>query len=83
MLFQSFDFLLFFPLVAGIYFLLPVKFRWIWILLASYGFYMFWNPWYILLLIGSTLTDYIAALAIANTISLSRKKQWLALSLWG
>ena len=81
MLFQSFDFLLFFPLVTGIYFLLPVKFRWIWILLASYGFYMFWNPWYILLLIGSTLTDYIAALAIANTTSLSRKKQWLALSL--
>jgi len=81
MLFQSFDFLLYFPLVAGIYFLLPVKFRWIWVLLASYGFYMFWNPWYILLLIGSTLTDYAAALAIARARSSSRKKQWLALSL--
>ncbi len=81
MLFQSFDFLLFFPLIVGLYFLLPVKYRWVLILIASYLFYMFWNPWYALLLAGSTLTDYFAALIISRTLSQRIKKYCLVLSL--
>ncbi|MGH1434237.1 MAG: MBOAT family O-acyltransferase [Lewinella sp.] len=81
MLFQSFDFLLFFPLFTVLYFLLPVRHRWWWVLLTSYAFYAFWNPWYLLLLFASTLTDFYAALAIAATADRSKKKRWLAFSL--
>lgn len=81
MLFQSFDFLVLFPLVAVLYFILPVRQRWWWVLLVSYGFYVFWNPWYLLLLIGSTLTDFYTALQIERAKNQQKKKYWLAFSL--
>ena len=49
MLFNSIDFLIFFPIVTLLYFLIPYRFRYIWLLLASYYFYMAWNPVYALL----------------------------------
>ena len=36
MLFNSLDFLIFFPLVTLAYFLLPHRVRWVWLLAASY-----------------------------------------------
>ena len=39
MLFNSIDFLLFFPVVTVFHFLLPHRVRWIWLLIASYFFY--------------------------------------------
>ena len=68
MLFNSAAFLLFFPVVLCIYFLLPGKTpRNIWLLLASYFFYMSWNPMYGLLLLGVTLVTYIGGLMIERT----------------
>lgn len=61
MLFNSIDYLIFFPIVFLVYYALPKKIRYIWLLAASYCFYMRWNPWYILLLIGCTVITYIAA----------------------
>ena len=61
MLFNSADFLIFFPIVVVIYFLIPEKFRYIWLLAASYYFYMQWNPAYGLLLLSSTLITYFGA----------------------
>ncbi|WP_020539509.1 MBOAT family O-acyltransferase [Lewinella cohaerens] len=81
MLFQSFDFLVLFPIVVGIYFLLPKDRRWIWVLLSSYGFYLFWNPWYIVLLWVSTLTDYLVSHKIHQTVDLFRRKIWLGVSI--
>jgi alginate O-acetyltransferase complex protein AlgI len=81
MLFQSFDFLLFFPLVILVYFLLPVRQRWWWVLLASYFFYGFWNPFYLLLLWASTATDFFAAKAIEKAEKPQQKKLWLGVSL--
>ena len=81
MLFQSLDFLLLFPLVVLVYFLLPVRLRWLWVLLSSYGFYLFWNPWYILLLWVSTLTDYLVAQRIFQAKEQRRKKAWLYVSI--
>ena len=55
MLFNSFQFLLFFPAVCILYFLLPeLKLRNIFLLLASYYFYMNWKPIYAVLILGST-----------------------------
>lgn len=64
MVFTSLEFLVFFPIVVGIYFLLPNRFRWFHLVLASYYFYMAWKPVYALLLLFSTLSFYIAALGL-------------------
>jgi len=64
MVFTSYEFLIFFPIVIGIYFLLPNRFRWLLLVLASYYFYMAWKPVYALLLFFSTLTFYLAALGV-------------------
>jgi D-alanyl-lipoteichoic acid acyltransferase DltB (MBOAT superfamily) len=64
-LFNSFAFLLFFPVVCIIYYALPkVRLRNLFLLVASYYFYMNWEPTYALLLLFSTLTTYASALAI-------------------
>ena len=40
MLFNSIDFLIFFPIVTAIYLILPKKVKYIWLLIASFYFYM-------------------------------------------
>lgn len=64
MLFNSFQFICFFPIVAVICFLLRGKARTVWLLAASYFFYMCWNPGYVLLLLLSTTETYFAGLLI-------------------
>ena len=64
MLFNSLHFLLFFPLVVLIYFVLPRKIRWIWLLVSSYYYYMSWNAKYTILLAGSTLITWLSGLLI-------------------
>ncbi len=64
MVFNSIHFLVFFPIVLIMYFLMPHKYRYIWILLSSYYFYMSWNIKYALLLLLSTGITYITGLGI-------------------
>ena len=65
MLFNSLHFLFFFPVVCTIYFILPsLKARNLFLLGASYYFYMNWEPVYALLLLSSTTITYLAALGI-------------------
>lgn len=64
MLFNSYSFLLFFPLAAIIYFLIPRKIQHIWLLAASYFFYMCWDARYVFLLLFSTIITYISGLLI-------------------
>ena len=70
MLFNSMSFLIFFPAVLAVYFLLPASLwqggaRRYWLLVASYYFYMSWNPRYALLMAFSTLVTYVSGLALA------------------
>ena len=60
MLFNSIDFLVFFPLVVLVYFVIPRKARYLWLLVASYYFYMCWNPQYALLMGTSTVITYLS-----------------------
>lgn len=60
MLFNSAQFLVFFPICVFVYFLLPQKIRTLWLLLCSYYFYMCWNPLYVLLLLFSTCSTWLA-----------------------
>lgn len=76
MLFNSYEFLIFFPIVTLIYFLIPHKARYIWLLIASYFFYMCWNAKYALILLFSTIVTYVAGLLIskANKIKDDKKR---------
>ncbi|MCI8303919.1 MAG: MBOAT family protein [Lawsonibacter sp.] len=79
MLFNSIDFLLFFPLVTAIYFLLPHQIRWVWLLIASYYFYMCWNAKYALLIALSTLITYLSGLLIRRAEAIpgeARRLRW-------
>lgn len=60
MLFNSIHFLVFFPAVTMAYFLIPPKRRYIWLLMASYYFYMCWNAKYALLLLFSTGATFLS-----------------------
>lgn len=66
MLFNSFEFALFFPVVTALYFLLPHRFRWALLLAASCLFYMAFIPAYILILILTIVVDYFAAIWIED-----------------
>lgn len=84
MLFNSVAFLLFFPIVCVLYFAIPFKQirarNWL-LLIASYYFYMNWEPAYALLLLTSTFVTYIAALGIGHFEDARKKKACLIGSL--
>lgn len=73
MLFNSFQFVIFFPLVTLIYFVLPHRYRWIHLLLASCVFYMAFIPIYILILLFTIFIDYFAGILIDKSLGLKRK----------
>lgn len=73
MLFNSIDYLIFFPLVVLIYYVVPRKCRYIWLLLASYYFYMCWSPKYAILIAISTVITYLSGLGIEKTRTLDGK----------
>lgn len=77
MLFNSAEFLIFFPIVVLCYYLIPHKLRYIWIFITSYFFYMCWNPVYSLLLLGTTALTYLAAIGLEKK---SRSKLILTLT---
>ena len=64
MLFNSIQFLIFFPLIVAAFFAIPQRFRWLLLLLGSYYFYMCWKPEYIILILISTIIDYYAGLGM-------------------
>jgi alginate O-acetyltransferase complex protein AlgI len=80
MLFNSLEFLVFFPIVTALYFLLSYKFRWLLLLIASCVFYMFFIPQYILILLVTILIDYIAAIKIEK-VEARWKKRYLIISI--
>jgi len=81
MLFNSLDFVLFFPLVVVLYFSTPFRFRWGLLLAASYYFYACWKLEYTLLLALTTYIDYRVALAMAAAESPLARRRWLYVSL--
>lgn len=66
MLFNSYNFLIFFPIVVILYYLIPLKFRYIWLLISSYYFYMCWNAKYAVLLFVSTAITYFSGIVISK-----------------
>jgi alginate O-acetyltransferase complex protein AlgI len=87
MVFNSFAFLAFFCLVVAVLWILPRRFRNLFLLIASYAFYAIWD-WRLLLLIStSIIIDFVAASHIEkpetadDTLSRRQKKHWLLFSI--
>jgi alginate O-acetyltransferase complex protein AlgI len=82
MLFNSASFLFFFFIVMAIYFATPYRFRWIFLLCASYYFYISWKPAYVILIIITTFITYYAGLRMGKTELKSIRKKFLMFSLF-
>lgn len=84
MLFNTYIFFIFLGLVLSVFLLLKnqPKLRIIWVLLASYLFYGYWEWKFLTLILISTGIDFIAALQIDRSHSNPSKKKWLLLSLF-
>ena len=80
MTFNSAGFLIFFPVVLLLYFLLPKKLTWIWLLAASYWFYMSWNRDLVFLILFTTAVSYSGGLVIEKSRSAAVKKASLAVT---
>lgn len=74
MAFNSLHFLIFFPIVILVYYIMPKKLRTFWLLAASYYFYMAWNPKYIVLILISTLATYLSGLLLEKFESIKARK---------
>lgn len=81
MLFDSVPFLIFLPAVVLLYFLLPNKFRWIFLLISSYYFYGCWKVEFLLLIFYSTAIAWIVALQIEKSEKKNIRKIWLTFGL--
>ena len=82
MLFNSLEFLIFFPVVFIAYWALKDKLRLqnILILVTSYFFYGWWDWRFLSLILYSSITDYYIGLWISGTESESKKSKFLWLS---
>ena len=80
MLFNSLEFLIFFPIVTLVYFLIPKKVRYLWLLGASYYFYSCWNAQYALLMATSTLITYLSGFFIEKAKTDRGRKLSVAVS---
>lgn len=66
MVFASHVFLFYFlPLTLAIYYLLP-RYRNAFLTLASYVFYGWWEPWFVLLMLFSTVLDFVCGRIIGE-----------------
>ena len=80
MLFNSFQYWIFFFIVAALFYSVPFRFGKILLLLASYVFYMWWDPRFIVLILTSTIVDYYLGILL-ETATGRRKKLLFAVSL--
>ncbi len=83
MLFNSLIYLIFLPLVASLYFILPLYRRRYLLLVASYVFYGWWSIPFCGLLILSTTLDYTVARIIDSSENDRRRRLALLASIFG
>lgn len=69
MLFNSLEFLLFLPIVFGIYRLLRDKLRWqnLFVVVASYVFYGWWDWRFLLLIAFTSFCSYLSGRMLAKS----------------
>lgn len=82
MLFNSIEFLIFFPTVTLLYYVIPSRVRWVLLLGASYAFLMRWRPEYILLILASTAVAYLTAIKIEKEDHPAARRRLFLLSIF-
>ena len=82
MLFNSLDYILFLGIAVAGFWLLArhQQLRIIFVFVASCLFYMAWHPAYIVLILGSTVVDYVVGLRIHATEKPKARKRCAAMS---
>src|SRR5436305_13344090 len=83
MLFHTWVFFVFFLIVYPVYLLVRRHngLMNLWLMLASYAFYGWWNPWYLLLLFGTSAVDYLMVVFMERSRTRGMRKLWLVISL--
>lgn len=85
MIFTSIDFLIFFGIVLGLYFFIPTRLKWIFLLAASLVFYGYRKPIFLVYLTIPILLVYGIALRISSIRAVpenqKKRKTWLILGL--
>ena len=80
MLFNSFEFWIFFAVVLVGFYSVPYRAGKVLLLGASYLFYMWWNPRFIALILASTIVDYVLGILL-ETAQPRRRKPLLIVSI--
>jgi D-alanyl-lipoteichoic acid acyltransferase DltB (MBOAT superfamily) len=80
-LFNSFEYFLFLPIVVLLYFLLPFRWRNPFLLIASYYFYMSWKWEFGFLMLFTSAVNYIAGLRISAAATRRARRLWLTLAI--
>lgn len=78
MLFNSLPFLIFFPVVTVLYFVIPHRYRYIWLLFCSYFFYACQDQSATVLLMISTVITWSAGRLVYNADTVSNKRMYVA-----
>jgi len=81
MTFNSWQFLIFLPVTVILYFIVPHKFRWLILLIASYYAYMSYNPWLVFLILATTTVSYLSGLLMPKIKKTGLKKLLLAITI--
>src|SRR5258708_1168749 len=81
MLFNSFSFLIFFPITVAGYYALPQRYRTWWLLLASCYFYASFVPAYLFILFALIGIDYLVGRALGSTVDKKQRLFFLVVSI--
>ena len=81
MLFNSFEFLIFYIVVVAVFFTLPHRHRWILLLAASYYFYMSWKAEYVVLIMAATLINYGVGIGLESSKNVRLRRLLLTLGI--
>jgi D-alanyl-lipoteichoic acid acyltransferase DltB (MBOAT superfamily) len=81
MTFVSFEYLALLVATVALYHVLPGRARLALLLVASYVFYCYWEPWYGYVIGSTTLVDYLAALGMEQSQDPRRRRLYLWASL--
>jgi alginate O-acetyltransferase complex protein AlgI len=81
MLFNSVEFLfVFLPITYLVFWGLPsAKARYVWLAVTGYVFYSYWNPWFTLLMLFSTVVSFAAGLGMLHWTDERRRKLCVAI----
>ena len=81
MTFNSIEFLIFYPSVLFLYYLMPRRAAWPVLLISSYFFYMCYNPSLVFLIFGTTLVSWVSSILTEGTEKLWLRRLYLGITL--